>query len=310
MTDLLSEQEKSSIIKDVVSSYERMAVVSVSEDVISNTESYLIEQEKFVNKALANGLATDLDLQRINLAKEKLKEKQIELSSARKLLAARLSQLSGLPANELENIKPTLELFAYTDSVFSVNNRSDLQAIDHAISASDLNQKIQYTDYIPKVFAFGKKELITDDLSAFDPQWYVGVGLRWNIFDHFTAHQNAQKAKLDELILEDKKSEAVDLLNLGMQRAKFNLEKNQQLAEVASKEVEFAEKSYRLSLKEYQNGLIPVQTHLESINELENAKLNNIQAIYEQRMSVVEIYNITGNLIQAAEKVLGINTEN
>jgi len=306
MTDCLSEQEKNYLVKEVVTTYDKMGVIVVSQEVLENTSHYLDEQERFVNKAIATGLTTDLDLQRINLAKEQLKAKQIELNSSRKLLAARLSQLSGVSSQDIENIKPELKQFPVSDSLNNINQRSDVKALEHAISASEYNQKIQYTEYIPKVFAFGKKELITQDLSAFDPEWYVGVGVRWTIFDKFSSHHNAQKAKLNTIILEDRKEEAVELLTLGMQKSRFNIEKNIQLAEVAEKEVTLAEKSYNLSLKEYQNGIISMKTHLESINDLEKAKLNRIQAIYEQRISVIELYDVTGNLYETAIRLLDI----
>jgi len=309
MTDCLSEQEKNYLVKEIVTTYDKMGVVVVSEEVLETTQHYLNEQERFVTKAIATGLATDLDLQRINLAKEQLKVKQIELNASRKLLAARLSQLSGISAQEIEAIRPILEQFPVSDSLNTISNRSDVQALDHAIMASQYNQKIQYTEYIPKVFAFGKKELITQDLSAFDPEWYVGAGVRWTLFDKFTSHHNAQKAQLNTLILESKKDEAVELLALGMQKSKFTIEKNIQLAEVAEKEVSLAEKSYNLSLKEYQSGIISMKTHLESINDLEKAKLNRIQAIYEQRASVIELYDVTGNLYQTAVKLLDIKQQ-
>jgi outer membrane protein TolC len=298
MNSCLNEQEKNTIAKDVVTTYEKMGIIIVSEEALMTTEKYLNEQERFVNKAVAGGLATDLDLQRINLAKEQLLAKKIELQSSKKLLCARLSQLSGIPSEDLMNIKPDLKLTLLPDSLRDVSQRSDMQALDHALTASKLNQKIQYTEYMPKVFAFGKKELLTDDLSAFDPEWYVGVGVRWNIFDRFAAHHSAQKAKLNTLILEEKKQESLDLLNLGRQKAEFNLERADQLVAVAEKEVALAEKSYNLSLKEYQNGMISAKTHLESINDLEKAKLNQIQALYDRRAAVYELMDMSGSLYE------------
>lgn len=306
MTDNISEQEKSAIIKEVIGLYDKMGVIAVSEDVLATSEKYLNEQEKFVNQAVSNGLTTDLDKQRIELAKEQLDVKRIELNSSKKLVASRLAQLSGLSEEDILKLQPRLQKISIPDFLNNVNDRSDIKALDNAISAADYNRKIQYTDYIPKVFAFGKKELITTDLSAFDPKWYVGVGLRWNFFDGFTAHHNAQKAKLERIILEDRKDEAVQLLNLGMEKSKYTIEKDVETENVAEREVSLSEKSYNLSLKEYQNGLITMKTHLESINDLEKAKLDQIQALYELRSSVIDLYDISGKLNENTISLLNL----
>lgn len=309
MSELLTENEKAKVIKEVVITYDRLAVITKSEEVLNNTENYLNEQARFVQKAFDNGLATDLELQQIELARQELEAKRIELSSGKKLLYAKLEQLSGLNTSQIDNLTPEIRRFPLLDSNFTVTQRKDLQALDQAITATDYKRKMEYTEYIPKVFAFGKKELTNNDLSAFDPEWYVGIGVRWTVFDKMNAHNKAQKAKVESEILKNRKADAAELLNLNLQSIQYKLEKNMKLADVADKRVKISERSYQLSRKQYENDLITLNEHLKSVNDLEKAKLDQIQAIYEQRVSVIELYEASGKLYETALKVLNIESE-
>lgn len=294
--ELLSKQEESNVIVDVINHYDKLAVVTKSEAVLNNTEKYLTEQSRFVEKAYKNGLATNLDMQKIELAKQQLEAKRIELNAARELLTAKLAQTSGLDENKLRALNPKLELWQVNQTTGDVTQRKDIQALDEAIKATDYKRKIERTEYMPKVVAFGKKEFIKDELSIFDPEWAVGVKLRWNIFDGFTSSTKVQQVKLDRIILENKREEAVELLNLKMKKVNLELVKNNQLAKVAAQKVKTSERAYQLSKKQYENGLITLNDHLKMVKDLEQAQLEQIQAIYAQRMAVVDMLEATGSL--------------
>jgi len=294
--ELLSEIEKAAIIQDVIINYDRLAVVIKSEETYNNTKVYLLEQERYVNKAFSNGLATKLDLYKIELAKQQLEAKGIELNSAKQLLASRLEQLTGVQANIFYQTVPILTVWERPTFAFDAEQRNDIQALNETILAVNYKRKSELCDYVPKVVLFGKKELLTDDLSAFDPQWYVGIGVRWTIFDGFTASSQAQKSKIEREILQNRKNEAVELLGLKMQQLNFEIDKNMKLVEVAKKNVTSASEAFELSKKEYEIGLRTLSEHLEYIKELENARLQLIEAIYNQRVSTVKYLEATNNL--------------
>lgn len=306
MNQHLNLQEKSLIVKDILNHYDKLAVINQSEMVLEKTQDYLNHQDLFVRRAFENGLATDLEVMKIELAQQELIAKRIELQSSKKLLNAKLNQLSGVDIMKIEKMNPELKSFPLIDSIFSIGQRNDLQALDEAILATDYKRKIEYTEYVPKVFAFGKKELRDNDLSTFDPEWYVGVGVRWTIFDRMDAHRNAQKAKLNGIILENKRDEAQELLNLNLERTQLNLDKNIQLETVAKKKLEISNKAYNLSKKQFENGLITLTEHMESANDVEKAELELINAIYNQRAAVIELYEASGKLYETAVKILDI----
>jgi outer membrane protein TolC len=293
---LLSESEKMGVINKVLNVYDKLAVIHQSEDVLTQTELMLNEQKRYVEKAYSNGLTIDLNREKINLALQQLEVKKIEVQSNKQLLYARIEELTGLPEDSTRLLNPSLKVWDIAEFNGSSADRPDIKALDEAIIATNYKRKSELTDYMPKIVAVGKRELLKDDLSMLDPEWYVGVAIRWTIFDGLTAQNNVQQAKLDRIILENKKQEAIDLSNINLSRIKFDIEKNLKLIHTAEKQVKIAESITRLSKKQFEQGLISLNEHLYSLNDYEKAQLDYIQAIAQERSSVSEYLAASGKL--------------
>jgi outer membrane protein TolC len=249
-----------------------------------------------IEKAYSNGLAINLNRQKIELALQQVKVKRIELESNKKLLFYRIEELTGYPADSAANLEPTLQPWMLDSLSGNVSDRPDIKAMDEAIQATDYKRKSELADYTPKVVAFGKTELIKDDLTMLDPQWYVGVGLRWTIFDGLSSHKNARQSKLDKVILENRKSEALELAHLNMRKIAFDMEKNLQLIETAKLQLKLAGDIMKLSKKQFEQGLITLNEHLASVNDYEKAQLDYVQAVAQERASVAEYLASCGKL--------------
>jgi outer membrane protein TolC len=294
--ELLTETEKSKIIFETATTWDKLAVVYQSEDVLNSTELLIDEQWKFVEKAIQNGMATDLQRQKVILARQQLASKRIELNANKQLLISKLYQLSGVSMDSLAAARPELQVWVLTSHNADASQRADLKAIDEAIKATSYKRKSEMSEYIPKAFAFGKRELYENSLTMLDPKWYVGVGIRWTIFDGSASYNASRQAKIEQIVLEEKKAEATDLYNLNLQRIGLDIDKNTQLVETARQQLLTTEKMHELSLKQFQQGMISLTEYQQSVNELESARLEMLKAIYAQRTSVIEYLDASGNL--------------
>jgi outer membrane protein TolC len=293
---LLSESEKITIIEQVITTYDKMAVVNESMEVLNSTQKYLTEQKKYVDKAFTNGLTIDLSRQKIDLVMQQLVVRRIDLESDRKLLCYRIEELCGYPADSAALLKPSIVPWILADLNGQSSDRPDIKAIDEAIAATDYKRKAEWAEYTPKIVAFGKRELIKDDLTMLDPLWYVGVGMRWTIFDGMEAQNNAQQAKLDKAILEGKKQEAIELSDLNLKRITYEIEKDVKTIETTEKQVKLAEGILNLSKKQYEQGLISLNDQLSSVNDFEKVRLEYIQAIARERAAVSDYLASSGKL--------------
>ena len=294
--EFLTDQMKSQIILDVVSSYDQLALIDQSTIVLNESSKRLDEETAVATKAKKVGLITNYDLTKIDVALQELKSKQVELNSGRKLVAARLQQLTGTSKDIIVTIHPSLLPCLTPPSDTSVDNRAELKALNEIMKATDFKNKADKGVYMPTVAAFGKRELIKQDLSALDPLWAVGVGLKWSVFDGLQNFREIQKSKIDQEIARNNTRKTKDLLELNLEQAKLSLDQCNELISVSVEKRKYAQQALDISRKEYQNGLNTITELLASETEFQKASLEYQQAVYNQRLSTLQLLEATGNL--------------
>jgi len=294
--EFLTEQMKSQIILDVVSSYDQLALIDQSATVLNESSKRLDEETAVATKAKKVGLITSYDLTKIEVALQELKSKQVELNSGRKLVAARLQQLTGTSKDVIITIHPSLLPCLTPPIDTNVDNRAELKALNEVQKATDFKNKADQGAYLPTVAAFGKRELIKKDLSVLDPLWAVGVGLKWSVFDGLQNFREIQKSKIDQEIARNNTRKTKDLLELNLEQAKLNLDQCNELISVSVEKRKYAQQALDISRKEYQNGLNTITELLASETEFQKASLDYQQAVYNQRLATLQLLEATGNL--------------
>jgi len=292
----LTQAEISSTLLDLVTTYDQYSIIRHTSKTLDQTEKFLNEQKRFVEKALSSGLTISLSKQRINLALEQLNVKRIELATAQRVVAMRLSEMTGMEVNQIEQLYPELKPWMITTEVTTAEERPEIKALNEAITATDYKKKAEYSEYIPKVFAFGKYEFYKDNLTLLDPEWYVGIGLRWTIFDGLGARNNARQAKIDRLILENQRNNTIEMASIKLEKDRMEQQKYILLIENADKQVKLAEDVLNLSSKQFQQGLITMNEHLAAITDYEKVSLERIKTIAAQRQSALEFLVSGGKL--------------
>jgi len=291
----LTEKEKNKLIVEVTDTYDQLALVLASAKVLTASEKVLDEQSLFVEKAIENGLATPIERQKILLAKERLNIKKLEYSTNKQLLIEKLKELTDEDAVMLENLNPTITP-AMLNANLPTNERVEIKSIDEAIKALDYKQKMEKTDFIPKLAAFGQYEFRKENLSLLEPVWYAGVRLQWNIFDGFTAKENVKKIDLQKKMYLEQKKEIVDLQKLGITKANVDLARATQKIRMCNEQLKLTNKTYDLVNKQYRNGLTTLTELLNAINDKERAELEIIGAYYEQRKANIQLQDVKGIL--------------
>lgn len=294
---LQTEGKEADLVTQVMDVYDRMAVLAQSEQTINQTETLLTEQKRFVDKALANGLTIDLNRQKIDLAIEQLNVKRIELNTGRRLLSMNMEALTGIPSDSIMMLKYVIEPWGVSGGeVVSANQRPEIRALNEAIIATDYKRKSENTEYVPKVVAFGKKELITESLTMLDPEWYVGVGVKWTLFDGLSARNNARQTAIERDILLEKKSNTLEMANIKLEKDRLDIIKCNQLIATAKKQTELAAGMVRLSQRQMEQGLVTLNDHLSIINDFEKASVYLIHCIADQRKASISYLQSAGML--------------
>ncbi len=287
------------IVKDIWETYDKLALVNSSDNVIEATDHYLYAQNRFVEKAISNGLATPLEREKINLARQKLVLKKIELQGNKKILIEKLAMLTGQDAVSLAALNPTLEVLLANDIPSQI--RPELLAIDEGIKALELKRKIELTEYIPKLAAFGQYEWRKNDLSLFDPRWFAGIRLQWNLFDGFTAKNEAKKVGIEKEILIQQKIEGEKNSSLAIIKTSIDKETAEAKIVTNTEALRLAEKITDITDKQYKNGLTNITEWLDAVAGLEKAKQEVLIANYEQRTALANMLQAKGQLLNIVQ---------
>ena len=295
--DYLTDKQNTKLFLEISDVYDKTALLHASDVIISSSEKILDEQTRFVEGAIKNGLATPLERKRIELAKQKLILKKVENESAKRLLSYKMNQLTGIPSEDFMQLEPQL-VQALIDTAVRMEVRPEIKALNEGISALRYKEKAELTDYIPKVALFGQYETRKKDLSLFDPKWYAGVRLQWNVFDGLTAKNNAKKIALERKSLEVQKKSAAELFELGYKKALEDYRVASQKIILKKTEADLARSTYEFVSKQYLNGLTTITELLNALTDVEKARFEMQQSIYEQRKAALQAAEINGTLLK------------
>ncbi len=291
-----TQKQQARLLLEIADLYDKLALLYASDSVIRSSDALLDRQQRYVEGAIKNGLATPIERKKIELARQKLQLRIVENEGNRLTLLERLHQLTGEEFDFLNGLRPILlPMILENDTL--VQERSEIRSLDEAILASKFKEKAERSEYIPKLAAFAQYEFRKQDLSLLDPRWYAGLRLQWNIFDGFATRDNARRIALERQAYEVQKESVQDLIQLGKAKAQHELKTANQRISMLNAQIALSADSYEFVAKQYNNGLTTMTELLNALNDLEKARFDIQQAYYDQRRSSMQLLDVNGTLL-------------
>ncbi|SRX54289.1 TolC family protein [Aequorivita sp. CIP111184] len=291
----LAMAEKDKIALQIIETYDKLALVYASERVLNTSENFLNEQEHYVRKAIENGLATPIGRKKVELAQQQLAGKMLEFNQNKKLLIEVLHQLTNESKESLALLNPQLQPLT-ASSLSRSEKRNEIKALEEAEKATLYKSKMQKNNFIPKLALKGHYEFLEEDLSLLDPKWYVGVGVKWNVFDANQSHLESKKTLIEGKKYRQQLEEADEMIALSIIKAELAYEASLQNSEMIQKEIELANDTYEMIDKQYRNNLASIKEVLDALNDLEKANFKLQQSYFDQRRAVANLLNANGTL--------------
>ncbi len=291
----LGNSEKDKIALKIIETYDKLALINASERVLSTSRNYLNEQEYYVKKAIENGLATSISRKKIELAQQQLISKELDFNHSKILLIAVLHQLTGESKENLALLDPKLPSFSAT-SVAKIDKRYEIKALEEAEKASLYKAKMERSSFIPKLALKGHYEFTEDNLSLLDPKWFVGVGIKWNLFDGFQSQLKSKKSVVESQKYREQIEEAEEMIMLSITKAQLNHESALQNTKTAQKEIDLATTTYTMADKQYKNDLASINEVLYNLTVLEKANFKLQESFFGQRRAFTDLLYAKGLL--------------
>ena len=315
----LLEADRQQIITDVSKAYDQLALLKQVKIVLDESQDRLDLNVKTADKALGYGLITKYEHQKIEVAKAQLSSRKLEYEGKKNLILHQLEMYTGIEIERLAAIDNELLSFNLVDAGQSVQNRPEIKALNFSISAYEYKVKAAQTWWIPKIQAAtslgylnvfntkltGKEALpivgtsnLRADKFEIAPNFSIGVGFKWDIFNGFKGERDVQHARIDVRKAENEKLEAVEKLNLLLLKTQTDF--NNAIAEVQVKEKEkqIAGNALEQAGKEFKLGLIKAADLIGAETDYQNAALQKLQAVFNQRQAALELLKATGFLTE------------
>lgn len=317
--NLLMQKTRDEIITEISKAYDQMALVQESKKVLDEAKKRLDINKTTADKALGYGLITPYDRKKIELAQAILDSKIVEYEGKKELLITQIHLLTGINRDRIALIQPQLETISYEVLDQNIENRVEIQALNHGINATDFKIKAEERWWIPKVQAqtslsyFGlfnnnitsskdilpnsgrKLDLTPSNINIF-PLFQAGVGFKWDVFDGNEGKHKVETAKIEREILENKKRDASKKLNLNLANNQTNYTIADSQILLKKKALDIAKEGLVQVEKEFRYGTKTSAALIEAENDLQNAELEYQTAIFNQRRSAIELMKSTQNL--------------
>ncbi len=315
----LLEKDRQDIIGTIHQAYDQLALLKQIKVLLDDSEKRLAANKATADKALGYGLITKYEHQKIEVAQSQLESKNLEYEGKRALVLKQLHLLTNIAPARLEMIDNSLQPLVVNSTEGTIENRAEIKALDASILANKYKMLSEKKWFVPKVQAatslgyvglsgghlnsskpilpVGNHKLSTDmpNLNIF-PMFNIGIGFKWDIFDGNAGKRAVQKAGLDIQKSENSKKDALEKLELNLANTETNYNIANAQITVKAKQKDIAQNALTQATKEYRVGLIKSTQLVDAENDFQNAAMEYVQAIFDQRRAAVELLKATGSL--------------
>ena len=304
---LLADRKAEEVAYNVADTYLKVlyakAAVKATETALKDVQHHL----KVVEKMHKVGMALYSDLLRVKVYYESVKAKNTEAKNnlyvAKKALAFFLNK-NWKP----EDITVKGEMYCPSPAEvekelsnlrkWAVNARKDLLALKEGITAVNYYKKATWGTYLPDFVAFGEYHLYDNNrVGNFVANSYmVGVGFRWKLFDGLNAFNKVRMLKEKERELKTTLAYAQEGINFKLTKAYKDYQTAYAKLVEAETKIKQAKESLKIVEARYRQGLARIVDLLDVQTQLDMARFERVQALYNCNKAYLDLYNTAGKI--------------
>ncbi|NJN25966.1 MAG: TolC family protein [Cyclobacteriaceae bacterium] len=290
------DKHASAVVAEVVEYYDKLSLTRQSEMVISNSRKRLSKEKERVDKALAQGLITIYDQQKIEIAALELDSRALEIENNKRLIIYKLKQLCGLSEEELLSMNAVVAPLGNGPVAYTDDERPEMRALHEKHLAMENKLKSANAGYLPQIAAMANYQYADLDVMKVDPLAFVGLGAKWELFDGLKTSREKQLIKLEMLREQTEQARIRELLQLDMELKRSTAAQAEAQIALQEKIVEKAGLALEIKSKEYARGLCDISAWLAADNDFQKAQLNYQKSIFDQRHAAMELLKVRGDL--------------
>ncbi|WP_372774826.1 TolC family protein [Mangrovibacterium sp.] len=272
-----------------------LQVVDLRTEMLVSMENHYSDAQKlFENGMIARVELLHSEVAR-NEAERELKKAKRNVEILRTGLNATLAGDSlpvVIPASNLFINPDVAELKAWIDNAKDLNPQ--LNQIQQKKELVDIKHTIEKNEYLPTIAAMGNYNLVDKDFSPYMPDWMVGVGMRWTLFNGMARKNNLrasetrhnQVAYAEEKANDDLEAYLVKLFH----ELQMQIEQKDELETTLELAVE-----YRSSAeKAFNEGFATSTTVVEANTKVMAVKTQRLNVLYQYDVALAYFMQTAG----------------
>lgn len=188
------------LLPELVTRYYGLAlglqVVDLRREMLTSMENHYSDAQKLFD----NGMIARVELLHAEVARN---EADREFKKAKRNVEILRTALNATLANDsVQEIIPASNLFinpeinglaSWIDKAKELNPQ--LNQIQQKKELAEIKHTIEKNEYLPAIAALGNYNLLDKDFSPYMPDWMVGVGMRWTLFNGMTRKNNLRASE-------------------------------------------------------------------------------------------------------------------
>lgn len=297
------------VIERVATAYYNVFVQKEQLETIDSSYVNVSKSRDIIKSLFDNGLAREIDLDRVNVQLMNLSTTRQQLVNAVQLQENALKFYMGMPIEqpiELAEEEFAVESYLLTDEV-ETENRTEMKVLKKQEELLELQKEARKAAYYPTLsltagynymgqgdrFPIGsglEKGVYWSDFSS------ISLNLRVPIFSGFANKARVSQADIELRTLQEDIRQTELSLDLEYQNAKSQIENNLIAIENQQENVNLAQKVVDNTQNNYRLGLATLTDLLESQNALVDAKNNYSNAVLQYKLAEVRLLKSKGEL--------------
>ena len=302
------ENKKAQVRYDVENAFDQLIYLDSAIQIMYAGRDLLQENLNFVDQSLKSGLATELDLIRVQLSMDQLNSKIKNTEKSRILARNALLNTMGLEwETDVQfqgELRDPAEGFTYPDTSMAnvKKRRKELVMLEETETMKTLNVDIESGGYKPTVVLLGGIKYANNHnkITEWDaPKWeklnkYVALNVSMNLFNGMKTRESVTQAKSSLRSTQIQKETAERGFRLQIESCANTLEDANVQIEIAKRQIDLAQKNYDLTNEAYKLGRETQLNLLSAENSLRTAKLDYMSAIVEWNKAYNALLQATG----------------
>lgn len=185
-----------------------------------------------------------------------------------------------------------------------------LQQIRTIIEQAQQKVAAEKASWLPQFYLFGQYDLKKEDALITDPDWAVGVGMRYNLWSNQNRMRQVSAAKSQEQQANFSLQDNATKLAIGVERAWLMAENARQQYELLESAQASADENLRLQNLSFQAGQATSLDVIDARLQQGKVRIERAQAAWQYDIALIQLLDISGqthlfnNYLQQAEQVV------